>query len=94
MVMLRGLVAYVLQNSGVPRDEKNVKRALVWLGENQNPAEGSWVAYSLNKNRVLTSDVGRFMSDAATGYAVLALTGTKIDRATKLGVCGWRLTQR
>ena len=70
-----GLAAFALQNAGVPRSQKDMKRALTWLVENQNPSEGSWVAYSLNKNRVLTSDVGRFMADAATGYAVLALTG-------------------
>lgn len=69
-----GLIAYVLQESGMPRNEPRIKRALTWLDSNQQKADGRWLAYSLNKQRDLSSDVGRFMSDAATAYAVLALT--------------------
>jgi squalene-hopene/tetraprenyl-beta-curcumene cyclase len=67
-----GLVALVLQEAGLVRYQLQLQRALDWLAENQGK-EGRWLAYSANKQRNLNSDVGRFMSDAATAYAVLAL---------------------
>ena len=69
-----GLVAYVLQAAGDPRAKAQVTRALAWLGTHQDPASGAWFATSLNKQRDPASDAGRFMNDAATAYAVMALT--------------------
>jgi squalene-hopene/tetraprenyl-beta-curcumene cyclase len=68
-----GVVAFVLQQAGMRRDQPQVARSLAWLGSNQEKTDGRWLAYSLNKQRDLSSDAGRFMSDAATAYAVLAL---------------------
>jgi squalene-hopene/tetraprenyl-beta-curcumene cyclase len=50
-----------------------VKRGIAWLEANQDKTTGAWPAWSLNKKRNPQSDAGPFMSDAATGYAVLAL---------------------
>jgi squalene-hopene/tetraprenyl-beta-curcumene cyclase len=69
-----GLVAYALQQAGITPNESHVGRALAWLRVHQDPATGKWNASSLNKQRDPRSNVGKFMSDAATAFAVLALT--------------------
>ena len=69
-----GLAALALQAAGVPRTDPHVGRALAWLVRNQDAATGRWMATSLNKQRDPASDAGKFMGDAATAFAVLALT--------------------
>jgi squalene-hopene/tetraprenyl-beta-curcumene cyclase len=81
-----GVVAFALKQAGVPPDQPNLKRALIWLRENQDTKEGRWLAYSPNKQRDLSSDIGRFMSDAATAYAVLALKATDEPNNRSLAV--------
>jgi squalene-hopene/tetraprenyl-beta-curcumene cyclase len=68
-----GLVAYALEHAGVLPTEPRLARALDWLVHHQDATTGMWTASSLNKQRDPTSDTGKFMSDAATAYAVLAL---------------------
>lgn len=75
-----GLIAFVLQEAGVWPVQGNLSEALTWLVQNQDPTSGRWPASSLNRDRDLTSDRGLFMADAATAFAVLALT--RADRAT------------
>ena len=66
------LVALALEANAAGRKDDSLERGLVWLQKNQG-ADGRWQAYSLNKERDPESNIGKFMSDAATGYAVLAL---------------------
>jgi len=76
------LVTLVLEETAIPGAGEQVRRGLSWLVRNQRGhgglwirgQESFWVTRSLNKRRSLSSNVGRFMSDAATAYAVLALT--------------------
>ncbi|HLJ50733.1 MAG TPA: hypothetical protein VKU01_32190 [Bryobacteraceae bacterium] len=71
-----GVVVMALRQAGISADHPQLKKAIAWLRTNQDKTEGRWFAYSLNKERDLASDVGKFMSDAATAYAVLALQST------------------
>lgn len=71
-----GLTALALEQNGVARTEPHLEKGLAWLEQNQDPDQGRWRSYSLNKNRDLNTDVGKFMSDAATAFAVMALENT------------------
>jgi squalene-hopene/tetraprenyl-beta-curcumene cyclase len=69
-----GLIVLVLEESAATSNiNPHVMRGRAWLETNQDTTSGAWPAWSLNKNRDLTTPVGQFMSDAATSYAVLAL---------------------
>jgi len=71
-----GLIILALQEAGITPDDARMKSGLVWLVGNQSRTEGSWLAYSLNKNKEhhMSPATALFMSDAATAYSVLALT--------------------
>ena len=70
-----GLITFALERAGVPWDDSHLQRARNWLVGNQNRKEGLWPAYSPNGRRDHAQGEGLFMNDAATAYAVLALTG-------------------
>jgi len=69
-----GLVVLVLEETAAKSEgNAHIARGLKWLEANQDRETGAWPAWSLNKNRDPKTNVGKFMSDAATSYAVLAL---------------------
>ena len=68
-----GLAVLALLDVDARRQRPAVRRAVEWLVRKQN-TDGYWPASSMNARRDPSSDAGKFMSDAATAYAVLALT--------------------
>jgi hypothetical protein len=72
-----GLIVLALEESGTKRSNPELKRGLAWLESNQDKSDGMWPAWSLNVKRDPNSDIGKFMSDAATGYSVLALAKSR-----------------
>jgi squalene-hopene/tetraprenyl-beta-curcumene cyclase len=69
-----GLIVFTLRQAGMPAADPTLKQALAWLASNQSADDGSWPSSSLNQRRSAGSNVGHFMRDAATAFAVLALS--------------------
>jgi squalene-hopene/tetraprenyl-beta-curcumene cyclase len=59
---------YVLQQVGI-----SSARALEWLKSHQDPQSGTWPAVSMNKRYPVGSMEEKFLQDAATAFAALAL---------------------
>jgi squalene-hopene/tetraprenyl-beta-curcumene cyclase len=68
-----GFAAFALQKAGVSSSNPGIARALAWLMSHQDPQSGHWMAGSLNKKYEPDSMQVRFMQDAATAFAALAL---------------------
>lgn len=66
--------AYVLKTAGGHGVRKQAARALDWLRTHQDRVTGAWPAVSLNKLYPAGSMEENFLQDAATAFAVLALT--------------------
>ena len=67
-----GLVVMALERAGVEADDPNLRKAVSWLISHQK--EGTWPANYLNKKRDPQDNIGKFMRDAATSFAILGLT--------------------
>ncbi|MGH9735274.1 MAG: hypothetical protein ACRD8A_11875 [Candidatus Acidiferrales bacterium] len=80
-----GMIVSACLQSGIAATNLHIQNGLHWLREHQSAADGSWKASSLNERRDPDSYVGRFMTDAATGYAVLALTEEPVKPAAHGG---------
>lgn len=72
-----GLTVLALEDRGSRTNSPALKRGVAWLLANQSKTEGLWPAWSLNVQRDPTTGVGKFMSDAATSFSVLALEHSK-----------------
>jgi rhamnogalacturonyl hydrolase YesR len=67
-----GIAVLALEESGASRTDPTLERGLAWLANHQEK-NGSWTTLSMNHDRDPQSDAYLFMTDAATGYAALAL---------------------
>lgn len=62
-----------LLRGGVSASDPRLAKALTWLQTHQDPGTGAWAAVSMNKRYPDGSMESRFMQDAATAFASLAL---------------------
>jgi squalene-hopene/tetraprenyl-beta-curcumene cyclase len=76
-----GLAVLALKGAGVAAEDPRLKKAVGWLLTHQK--DGSWPASYLNRKRDPQEDIGKFMRDAATAFAALALTETPGHAAGK-----------
>ncbi len=61
-----GLVIYILRQSGVPKDDKQIQRGVKWLKTNQRES-GRWFTRSVSADR------DHWITNAGTAFAVLAI---------------------
>jgi squalene-hopene/tetraprenyl-beta-curcumene cyclase len=75
-----GLVVLALKGARVSADDAKLQQGITWLGAGQK--QGTWPATYPNRKRDPQDDVGKFMRDAATSFAILGLTET-VPRTSK-----------
>lgn len=68
------LIVATLKITAQGAERQAIERGAEWLRRHQSADDGSWPAESLNKDYPPDDDAVLFMRDAATGWAVLALS--------------------
>jgi squalene-hopene/tetraprenyl-beta-curcumene cyclase len=66
-----GAVVLSLKRAGLSHEQGMIKKGVAWLRSHER--DGTWPAVYLNTTRNPEENVGKFMRDAATAFAVLAL---------------------
>jgi hypothetical protein len=66
--------ACALRQAGILTSDPGLRRALAWLATHQNADTGGWEARSLNGLFPTDPVLGHLMGDAASAYAVIALS--------------------
>ena len=67
------VTVWALRSAGVPSSDRAVARGSEWLKAHQDSKAGYWPSESMNKRYPPGSMPDKFMQDAATAFAVLAL---------------------
>jgi len=68
------LATFATEQAGIPRSHPGLSKALAWLRTHQDTQGGYWAAESMNHKHEPGTIPEKFMTDAATGYAVAALS--------------------
>jgi squalene-hopene/tetraprenyl-beta-curcumene cyclase len=77
-----GLITFVMQEIGITATDPRLARGLTWLERHQSRWNGRWMAESPNRrNGWIPAEGDHFMDDAATAFAVLALTHARTGSA-------------
>jgi len=71
-----GLTVYVLGQVQTLEDKRPIHKGIMWLIKNQSKEHGNWKSISVNSDREGSSSA-RFMDDAATAFATMALSGIR-----------------
>ncbi|MFO0908271.1 MAG: hypothetical protein U0794_07910 [Isosphaeraceae bacterium] len=69
-----GLAVVVLRRAGVAASDPRIKKAVEWLRANQEASTGAWPGNSVHRQRAPSQAAWEFSRDAATSFAILALT--------------------